>query len=71
MRLWHRKGTRSADEPRDDDRLAPSDSALRPLYDSLAGYSMPASLTPRLDPGKTKVFDDEVDPSSRDRETAE
>ena len=58
--------SRSPDQPRDADRVTASRNPLRPLYDSLTGDNMPASLTPGTDPKKSQVFDDEIDPSWRD-----
>lgn len=44
---------------------------LAPLNRDLTGKEMPESLDPKLDPKRTTVFDDEVDPAWRDPGTAD
>jgi hypothetical protein len=48
----------------------PPNTALDPLFHDLAGNEMPESLDPKLDPKRTAVFDDEIDPAWRDPGTA-
>jgi hypothetical protein len=57
-RLKHRK----------QDSLPPN-PILGPLNLDLAGSEMPESLDPKLEPKRTAVFDDEVDPAWRDPDT--
>lgn len=49
----------------------PANPALDPLVRDLAGTEMPKSLDPKLDPKRTAVFDDEIDPVWRDPNTSE
>jgi hypothetical protein len=48
----------------------PPNPILGPLNRDLTGNEMPESLDPKLDPKRTAVFDDEVDPAWRDPDTA-
>jgi hypothetical protein len=41
------------------------------VFEGLTVQSLPTSLTPKDDPDKDRVFDDEIDPSWRDPDTAE
>ena len=59
-RLKHRK----------QDPLPPN-PILGPLNLDLTGNEMPKSLDPKLNPKRTAVFDDEVDPNWRDPNTTE
>lgn len=43
-----------------------SNQAIGPLLSDLAGNEIPESLEPKLDPKRTEVFDDEIDPAWRD-----
>jgi hypothetical protein len=54
-----------------DERPDWAQDPLRPVFAGLMVQSLPASLTPRNDPEKDRAFDDEIDPSWRDPDTAE
>jgi hypothetical protein len=54
-----------------DGRRVQSQDPLRPVFEGLTAQSLPASLTPKDNPEKDRVFDDEIDPSWRDPDTAE
>jgi hypothetical protein len=41
------------------------------MFEGLTVQSLPASLTPKDDPEKNRVFDDEIDPAWRDPSTGD
>jgi hypothetical protein len=69
MKLWKKKNPDGVREPRqppreiwDSDPAAARPDVITGLpQDVLTGAAMPDSFEPKLDPDKTRVFDDELD----------
>jgi hypothetical protein len=69
MRLWKKKNRDGVGEPRQpprqiwarDPTAARRDVITGLPEDVLTGAAMPDSFEPKLDPDKTRVFDDELD----------
>ena len=49
----------------------PQNPVIGPLFADLAGNELPESVDPKVDPKRTEVFDDEIDPAWRDPSTRE